>query len=304
MPPPPPAPPAPPVDSGSPIPRRPLRFGELLSLTWQVFSLRRSELLRAALRGGGIAIVVLIAAYIPLYSLMGDKLLTTTGAFDAAAAPKLSGTELATALIGAGAIAIANLVAQSWLAVLAANATLRVVRGSGSSATAKHWPAYLGTQLMLAGLILALLIPLVSLLLLETPSDGALVVALLAALVTIVVVFWLALGTVQLLGVVLVEGRVGVAAIRRSLRIARGARWRIFAPLFVVSMLAGFVAQAAASFAALVPSNNLLLAAVADAVAAGIGLAVSTPFTAIVILLTYFSRRLEVEAPAEDMFRE
>ena len=35
--------------------------------------------------------------------------------------------------------------------------------------------------------------------------------------------------------------------------------------------------------------------------AAGIGLAVSTPFSAIAITLTYVSRRLEVEAPADDL---
>lgn len=299
---PPPAPPIAPPASSGPVPHRPLRFGEILSSTWALFQLRRSGFLRAALLGGLAAAAFLLASYLPIYSQFGDALLGSNGLlnFDPSKSNSIDSATLAEALTAMTGLGIANLLAQTWLAALCGALAVAAIR-SQQQPGASRFLRYLWTELVFGLLLLACAVPVVAVSA-AAGSGGMFIIGLTTSL-CLAAGLWLALGSLPLLGVVLYEGKSGLAAIRQSLRLANGRRFRMFWPVLVVSALAGIIGQVVASIASLVPSDNLTGAAIADALAAAVSLATATPFVAIASILIYVSRRLEVEPPAErDLF--
>ena len=133
----------------------------------------------------------------------------------------------------------------------------------------------------------------------------------LAFLAFVVPGIWLGVAWSMAFPVLLVEGKGGMNALRRSFQLVQGCWWATFGRLFVANLIAGIISAAIvygvlAAVVAAIESTSLgaLVALGATNVIAS---ALTTPFVAAVIVVTYFDLRVRKEGygagaqmPADD----
>jgi hypothetical protein len=142
--------------------------------------------------------------------------------------------------------------------------------------------------------VLAVLVPMFVLVLLAilVSDELAIVILVLLVIPAIVVLFRFVFGST----VLVVEGRKGSKALRRSWRLVKGSFWKVFGTFLLAAIISSIVESilsvpGAFAFAAVGPAGwpfyaiGLSLAAI-----------VTTPFTTLITVLLYFDLRIRKEA--------
>ncbi len=127
-----------------------------------------------------------------------------------------------------------------------------------------------------------------------------LLVALVVALVLLIVpAIWLAVAWSVAVPVLLIEGRGGPGALRRSFALVRGRWWPVAGALLVGFLLAGVLGGIVQGLLGFLPAllfdDNLAVTAVATAVGAIVSSLITTPFQAAIVTLLYFDLRVRKE---------
>jgi hypothetical protein len=142
--------------------------------------------------------------------------------------------------------------------------------------------------------VLAIVVPAILLGLLAAFVSTELAIVILIAMVipAIVAYFRFIFGSI----ILVVEGRKGSKALRRSWRLVKGSFWKVFGAVLLAALLSGVVESilsvpGAIAFAAIGPAGWPFYAI-------GVSLAaiVTTPFTTLIAVLLYFDLRIRKEA--------
>jgi hypothetical protein len=150
---------------------------------------------------------------------------------------------------------------------------------------ANGWLRLLSTNFLFGALVItALAIPFLSIVTIQNPAINSFgVFSLLAA---IGLLFFIAIGLIPLTGVVLVEGLSGIAALKRSLELSRGYRFRMLLPLVTVTLAASIATSAITQFGVLFDSS-ITAALVAFAVTNAASIVLGTIFSTAVAIAIY-----------------
>jgi MFS family permease len=177
-------------------------------------------------------------------------------------------------------VSLAAGVVQFWFTAILTNRYLNSV-----SSGAKGWFRLLYTNLIFAGLVIgAIAIPFLAVV---TNSNAAVnSFGVFALLAVVGLLFFVALGLIPLTGVVLAEGLSGVPALKRSLELSRGYRFRMLLPLLVVTLLASIATSAITQFGVLFDSS-VTTALVAFAVSNAASIVIGTIFSTAVAIAIY-----------------
>jgi hypothetical protein len=142
--------------------------------------------------------------------------------------------------------------------------------------------------------VLAVLVPMFVLVLLAVIVSDELAIAILVLLVipAIVVFFRFIFGST----VLVVEGRKGSKALRRSWRLVRRSFWKVFGTVLLAALLSGVVESILSvpgtiAFAVIGPAGWPF-----HAIGLSLAAIVTTPFTTLITVLLYFDLRIRKEA--------
>ena len=296
---PPPAPAVPHAPAPSPAAAAPADRRSLLRDTWSLFQRNRRSVLGSALTSLPLLLAVLVPGTVAL-----DGLLTAMGIKDTADLTAITAAESAALTAWFYLSAGLSTLAQTWLLAQTARLAATDLKLRVDSTPVRSWLRFTSAQLLVLLLLAASAAPGLGAMYFISGSGWGVA----AALATLAFVpawagwsLWLAAGTLPLVGVTASEGLGGAAAVRRSLRLAHGARLRLFGPYLAVSLLSGLVGNLLATnlLAIELPMwwQNSMMSGVATAIA----LAISVPFQAIVMTLGYANRRLETEPPTDSL---
>lgn len=291
------APPAPSEVEQPGQPERSTSGRSLISDTFSLFARNRRALLRTALKSLPWALLILVPATLAM-DAAGTALGLDLQSDVTALSPAESAALTAWSFVAAGL----NLVAQTWLTARVAWIAFNDQAAATSGSANRSWLRFLLAQLFVLLAIAVAAAP--GLIAMSNISETPL--GLTAALATIALVpawagwtLWLAAGTLPLVGVTTAEDRGALSAIKRSLQLAKGARWRLIGPYLVMSLIGGLLASTLTSALLLINFEiwwqNSLLGAIGTALA----LCISVPLQAVVMALSYISRRLEIEPPTD-----
>ncbi|HUR86460.1 MAG TPA: glycerophosphoryl diester phosphodiesterase membrane domain-containing protein [Solirubrobacteraceae bacterium] len=121
---------------------------------------------------------------------------------------------------------------------------------------------------------------------------------LFATLLFVLPGIWLYIGWAFAMPVLLIEGRRGTKALRRSLQLVRGRWWSTFGVVvvgFILAAIVSFLVQAVFLAGLVFGSDNNLLVLVLSTIAGIVGLAIGTPFQAALLTVLYFDLRVRKE---------
>lgn len=150
---------------------------------------------------------------------------------------------------------------------------------------ANGWLKLLSTNyLFVAFAIAALSIPVLAIAANQNPAINSFGVFSLLAVLGLI--FFIAIGLIPLTGVVLVEGLSGVAALKRSLELSRGYRFRMLLPLVTVTLAASIATSAITQFGVLF-NSSVTTALVAFAVSNAASIVLGTIFSTSVAIAIY-----------------
>ena len=155
----------------------------------------------------------------------------------------------------------------------------------GGAATDAIGEVYLGREVSIGDAFrkgLAIIVPVIG----TTLLSGLLVLG--ATLLLILPGIWVSLGIIVLSQVMVLEGLFGMAAIRRSLDLMKGQRWRAFGILVVVLIVQSIVGFGVALALGSIPVLGVL--------GSGLVASVSGAYTAAVSVVLYFDIRCRKEA--------
>lgn len=260
-------------------PDTPMSFGQVMSNSWDALSKNFSLILRTSgvgLAWYSIASVLIIVGANSWLTIDQQLIDVVIGANTDSEIP----VEL---LLESGALnllfSIAAVLVQFWMVAQIGN---RILGREG----ANGWGRLLGANLLFAGLVMsALLIPAVGLgLSLESaPAISAGLGFLLLFLIGYLV--YVSIGLIPLTGVVLAEEVGGLSALKRSLYLGRGYRFKMLMPLLVYSLFSGLISGAFTLFAyiPLGPMTQLLI----YAIGLGISIAFAAAISAAVSIIIY-----------------
>jgi hypothetical protein len=150
---------------------------------------------------------------------------------------------------------------------------------------ANGWLRLLTTNLLFGAFVIAALaIPVLAIATIENPAINSFGVFSLLAMLGLL--FFIAIGLIPLTGVVLVEGLSGVPALKRSLELSRGYRFRMLLPLVTVTLGASIATSAITQFGVLFDSS-ITAALVAFAVTNAASISLGTIFSTAVAIAIY-----------------
>ena len=121
---------------------------------------------------------------------------------------------------------------------------------------------------------------------------------LFAMLLFVLPGIWLYIAWAFAMPVLLIEGRRGTKALRRSMELVRGRWWATFGTVavgFILAAIVSFLVQAVFLAGLIFGSDNNLLVLVLSTLAGIVGLAIGTPFQAALLTVLYFDLRVRKE---------
>jgi hypothetical protein len=150
---------------------------------------------------------------------------------------------------------------------------------------ASGWLRLLSTNLLFGAFVIAALsIPTLAIVTIQNPAINSFGVFSLLAMLGLL--FFIAIGLIPLTGVVLVEGLSGLAALKRSLELSRGYRFRMLLPLITVTLAASIATSAITQFGVLF-NSSVTAALVAFAVTNAASIVLGTIFSTAVAIAIY-----------------
>ena len=252
---------------------RPLTFGEVIDVGIKIAQRNYVRLLKAC------AIVVVPFIVLNALILVSASPSTSLISTDGSGTTTIDWTELA----GSGLSTIVTYIAT---AIATAAVVYTVAR------------AYLGDQVSDPGTSVAFALRRIHSILWIQLLIG--VFGGLAMVALIVPGIWLIVSWTFAVSVLLVEDVRGMGALRRSFRLVRGSWWRVLGVVVIVSILGALVNGALGAIpTALVgriAGDRSAATEIVRAVAGGVGLLVTLPFTAAVSVVLYLDQRVRKEA--------
>lgn len=270
--------------------------GTMLRETWQLIRTQSAALARVGIRGGLLALPILIGTSGILYSQFPEyfvqKIPLEPEAF--------ASFEFRSTILVSAVYATVNSLVQTWLTTTSGAAAFPDRQGPTGS---RVWRRYFVSQIWGLLILGVALIPTLALTISlgNVLNDNPLLAAVLAlaALATLagwtVLAVWFFLSTLPSLGLALDTEGSGFGLIKESIKASRRLRWKMFVPYFVVSLLAGMAGQIASSLISATSQDKWLteapwLLAAFDGTAGAISMAVSVPLQSVVLIVMY--RRL------------
>jgi hypothetical protein len=291
-PPPPPFPPLPPPPPGiptvagaRPLALQPMGVGEILDAAIRLYRAQWKSLM---------AIVAI--ALVPITFL--QAFLTRSVGSPFPGDPAAVGAGVDSTLITSGVLTVIQLlVIQPFLTAAVARASADVYLGHSVvvGPTFRYAVSRIHSILWLS-ILLLLVVVLPGAVIGIAAALGAQEIAIVLTVIAIVLLVMVFVRFVFGSTVLVVEGKKGSKALRRSLELAKGYFWRIVGTLLLAGIMAGLVEgilsiPGTAAFAAIGPGGWPFMA-----IGSSLAAIVTTPFTTLITVLLYFDLRIRKEA--------